>query len=136
MVLGLFALMVLTFLLAEFFFFSKKLSATSSAPAPHLSAGGPEPIERFFHTGHTWAVVQSSNAVVVGVSDFSQRFIGRLDGIELPKEGTQLRQGEAMVILKRRERCLPQVAPISWMNSSLIANLPHTTTNLEKGSLP
>jgi glycine cleavage system H protein len=83
-------------------------------------------------------LVRSSEPVVVGINDFSQRFIGRLDAIELPREGLFLRQGEAMVTLKHGDKTLTQVAPVSGVvvevnnllksNPSMINDSP-----LEKG---
>lgn len=113
MVIALFIVMVAVFLIAEYFFFSKKISPNAQAvPRLHYPATT-STIDRYFHPGHSWVLVRSSSPVVVGVNDFSQRFIGRLDGIALPREGSFLRQGEAMVTLKHGDKSLTQVAPVS-----------------------
>jgi glycine cleavage system H protein len=138
MVIALFILMVAAFLIAEYFFFSKKISPSAQAmPSLHHPVIA-STIERYFHPGHSWVLVRSSEPVVVGVNDFSQRFIGRLDGIELPREGSFLRQGEPMVTLKHGEKSLTQVAPVSGIVvevNNLLKSNPSTVNDspLEKG---
>ena len=138
MVIALFILMVAVFLIAEYFFFSKKISPKSEAAPIFHHPVTTSRIERYFHPGHSWVLVHSSEPVVVGITDFSQRFIGRLDGIELPREGSFLRQGEAMVTLKHGDKVLTQVAPVSGVvvevNNHLTSH-PATVNDspLEKG---
>jgi glycine cleavage system H protein len=138
MVIALFILMVVVFLIAEYFFFSKKVSVTAQVPTTPHPPLATDPIERYLHPGHSWALVQPSRPVVVGVNDFSQRFIGRIDSIELPEEGSVLRQGEAMVTLKHGDKYLSQVAPISGVVVEVNSRLKEdpsvvNTSPLEKG---
>jgi glycine cleavage system H lipoate-binding protein len=123
MVIALFILMVAVFLIAEYFFFSKKISPNTQAIQSVHHPINTSAIERYFHPGHSWVLVRSSEPVVVGVNDFSQRFIGRLDGIELPREGSFLRQGEAMVTFKHGDKSLTQVAPVSGVVVEVNAHL-------------
>ena len=113
MVIALFIIMVAVFLIAEYFFFSKKISPSTKPALGIRPLPATSTIERYFHPGHSWVRVHSSEPVVVGINDFSQRFIGKVDAIELPREGGFLRQGEAMVTLKHGDKSLTQVAPIS-----------------------
>jgi glycine cleavage system H protein len=138
MVIALFILMVLVFLTAEYFFLSKKVSVSPQVPAiPHPPLAM-DSIERYLHPGHSWALVQPSRPVVVGVNDFSQRFIGKIDSVELPEKGSVLRQGEAMVTLKHGTKSLSQVAPISGVVVEVNSRLKDdpsviNTSPLEKG---
>lgn len=77
------------------------------------SLHGTTVIERYYHPGHCWLLVQEKEPVVVGVDDFSQRLIGELDAIDLPEEGNIVRQGEPFITLRRGARVLTQVAPVS-----------------------
>ena len=52
------------------------------------------------HPGHAWAVSAGPTTVKVGVDDLVHRLIGPLDGLELPKAGTVLRQGEPAFTLR------------------------------------
>jgi glycine cleavage system H lipoate-binding protein len=70
-------------------------------------------IERYIHPGHCWALLQSHEPVIVGVDDFSQRLIGKLDIIDLPPNGSFVNQGEPFLTLHRGFRSLTHVAPVS-----------------------
>jgi glycine cleavage system H lipoate-binding protein len=48
----------------------------------------------FVHNGHTWAKLDSSGALQVGLDGFAQGILGRVDRFELPPDGATLRQGE------------------------------------------
>ena len=113
MVIALFILMVIIFLTAEYFSFSKKISVSAlripEAPTPFST----EKNERFFHRGHSWTIVNSSHEVVAGVDDFAQRFIGKLGAIDLPQAGSSIRQGEIMATMKHGDKFLPVISPLS-----------------------
>ena len=113
MVIALFILMVVVLLTAEYFSISKKIErgvlVNSVSPKPIST----ETIERYFHRGHSWALVQPSKEVVVGVDDFTQRFIGKVDSIELPQVGSYVRQGDRMITMKHGTKALSPVAPLT-----------------------
>lgn len=67
---------------------------------------------KFFHKGHTWAVARADGMMTIGLDDFTQKLIGAIDKIELPKIGQPLRQGKVAWKLRHGERILPQTAPI------------------------
>ena len=48
----------------------------------------------FFHQGHTWARVESPETVSVGLDDFAQKLVGKIEGIEPPKLNSTLAQGK------------------------------------------
>jgi hypothetical protein len=52
------------------------------------------PADLFVHSGHTWAKVDSSGGVQVGLDGFAQGILGKVDRFELPAKGTEIRQGE------------------------------------------
>ena len=54
-----------------------------------------------------------NDIVSVGVDDFAQKLIGEVDAVQIPQVGKVLRQGEMAWELKRAERTLSQVSPIS-----------------------
>jgi glycine cleavage system H protein len=47
----------------------------------------------FFHQGHGWLRPEPGSAAVVGMDDFAQKLVGRVDSIELPRVGSTLVQG-------------------------------------------
>lgn len=68
--------------------------------------------QKYFHQGHTWAMATAAGTVTIGLDDFSQKTIGAIDNIELPKVGRFLKQGRIAWKLHRGSRVLPQIAPI------------------------
>jgi glycine cleavage system H lipoate-binding protein len=47
-----------------------------------------------YHPGHSWAAQEEPDIFKVGIDDFAQKLLGRLDVVELPKVGSRLEQGE------------------------------------------
>lgn len=119
-------LTVAIFVVLELIKNSKKQTVTSprrvTVPFPIAT----QVIERYFHPGHSWALVGNSDVVTVGVDDFVQRVIGELDEIQLPPLGKSIRQGEPFITLRRGKRTLVQVTPLSGVivgvNEKLTSN--------------
>jgi glycine cleavage system H lipoate-binding protein len=66
----------------------------------------------FFHRGHTWANLLFSGHVKVGVDDFLQRLLGRVDGITLPPQGVEVKAGQPFAVLRQGERSLTLLSPV------------------------
>ncbi len=66
----------------------------------------------FVHGGHTWAKVDSSGAVQVGLDGFAQGILGRVDRFELPEDGTMLRQGEPAFAAIQSGKRIEFVSPV------------------------
>jgi len=52
------------------------------------------PREYFYHQGHTWVKPVGGDVVAIGLDDFSQKLVGRIERIKVPSVGTLLKQGE------------------------------------------
>jgi len=66
----------------------------------------------FFHRGHTWANLLFSGQVKVGVDDFLQRLVGRIDDIRLPPMGTEVKEGAPFVTIRQGGRTATLPAPV------------------------
>ena len=113
MVIALFILMVVVLLTAEYFSISKKIASGVLVSPASQRLISTESIERYFHRGHSWALVQPSRDVIVGVDEFTQRFIGKIDSVELPQVGSFVRQGDKMVTMIHGSKALSPVAPLT-----------------------
>ena len=67
----------------------------------------------FGHPSHTWAEVLEPNLVNVGMDKFTSSVFGSIQEIELPSQGDRIRQGNRAWKVKRGERELVQVSPVS-----------------------
>ncbi len=65
-----------------------------------------------YHQGHAWAAPAEQNSLRVGVDDFVQKLIGKVDKIRLPEKGAVLRQGEAGFSFEVDGRTIPVLAPV------------------------
>lgn len=66
----------------------------------------------FVHSGHTWAKLDSSGAVQVGLDGFAQGVLGRVDRFELPRDGAALRQGEPAFTAIQSGKRIDFVSPV------------------------
>ena len=66
----------------------------------------------FVHSGHTWAKLDPSGAVQVGLDAFAQGILGRVDRYELPAEGAKLRQGEPAFAAFQSGKRIEFVSPV------------------------
>lgn len=65
----------------------------------------------FYHPGHSWAR-QETDAVTVGLDDFTAKLVGTPDRLELPAVGATVRQGERGWRLSAGGRTLAMVSPV------------------------
>ena len=113
MVIILCMLTVATFLIIDYFAISKKKEITEEQTQSHHDEAPKPVVERFFHPGHSWAQIQKTDLISVGIDDFAQRFIGRVKSVELPAAGSVVRQGGPLATLRRGEKSLTYASPIS-----------------------
>jgi glycine cleavage system H protein len=70
------------------------------------------PAHLSYHTGHSWAMKESHQAVRVGLDDFAARVVGQIDQINLPARGRWLRQGERGWTIGRGTHRFDMLSPI------------------------
>ncbi len=80
-------------------------------------------LQRYFHPGHSWAEVGDADVVTVGSDEWIPRLLGRAASIEIAAEGTVVKQGEPLAMVRQGNRSLPVVAPLSGILSSVNAEL-------------
>jgi glycine cleavage system H protein len=66
----------------------------------------------FVHSGHTWAKLDASGAVQVGLDGFAQGILGKVDRFELPPDGATLRQGEPAFAALQSGKRIEFVSPV------------------------
>lgn len=66
----------------------------------------------FFHRGHTWVNLLFSGQVKVGMDDFTQKLLGRVDAIALPPVGVEVRQGQPFAAIRQGGRTALLRAPV------------------------
>lgn len=66
----------------------------------------------FFHPGHSWVNLLFSGQVKVGMDDFLQRLLGRVDAITLPPVGVEVTQGQPFAAIRQGGRTAVLTAPV------------------------
>ena len=66
----------------------------------------------YYHPGHTWAKVEATDLVTVGIDDFAQKLVGKIERISLPQIGTSIAQGDTAVELHIDDKTIPMLAPV------------------------
>ncbi|MBW2148427.1 MAG: hypothetical protein JRI22_15545 [Deltaproteobacteria bacterium] len=87
------------------------------------------PLVYFFHPGHTWAQVEKTGMVRVGLDSFAQKLIGNIDTIELPEVGKEVKQGQPLFSIRQGRRSAAFVSPV---NGKIASTNNHLEPNLIK----
>lgn len=64
------------------------------------------------HPGHTWAWI-GEEEIIVGADDLAQAELGPIDRVDLPAEGTRVRQDETLFRVRHGSRTIELPAPVS-----------------------
>jgi glycine cleavage system H protein len=90
----------------------------------------------FVHPGHAWVEVLEPDLVTVGTDEFTRSVFGSVDELTLPPPGTVIRQGGKGWRMRRGERQLDQVSPITGrvleINQDMVRN-PHLLEGRDTG---
>jgi Glycine cleavage system H protein (lipoate-binding) len=66
----------------------------------------------FYHQGHGWLRPEPGSIGVVGLDDFAQKLIGKVDAVELPGVGARLAQGDKGWSLVVGSVKIPMLSPV------------------------
>jgi len=70
------------------------------------------PEEFFYHLGHSWAAPEGKNVVKVGMDDFAQKLVGKIDAIQLPAIGSTIHQGDKGWTLEVDSKAIDMLSPV------------------------
>ena len=73
----------------------------------------------FFHQGHTWAKLETSGNIKIGLDDFIQKIIGRIDSIKPKKVGDSIFQGDKIFTIKQGKRKAEFNSPVDGVIDSI-----------------
>ncbi len=70
------------------------------------------PEEIYYHLGHSWAAPERKNLVKVGVNDFAQKLVGKINAVQLPGIGSTINQGEKGWTLEVDSKTIDMLSPV------------------------
>lgn len=73
----------------------------------------------FFHQGHTWAALDTAGKIKVGLDDFIQKILGRIDGIKANKIGATVNRGDKIFSLMQGKRSVDFYSPVDGVISAV-----------------
>ncbi len=77
----------------------------------------------FFHHGHVWINLLFSGQVKVGVDDFLQKLLGRIDALTLPPIGVEVREGQPFAGIHQGGRTVTLPAPVDGVVCAVNSDL-------------
>lgn len=66
----------------------------------------------YFHPGHAWVKAENTNIAYVGMSDFAQKLVGKIDDLHLPEIGSTINHGEKLLSLKIGSKSIDMLSPV------------------------
>jgi glycine cleavage system H protein len=66
----------------------------------------------YYHQGHSWVASDKAGFVKVGMDDFSQKLLGKMDSISLPDVGDKVCQGEKGWCLQIDSNNIDMLSPV------------------------
>ena len=67
----------------------------------------------FISPSHNWVSLELNGMVRVGIDDFTQKILGKIDMIGLPNKGQKIKKGESIFSIKRGSRTMTFPSPIT-----------------------
>ena len=83
-------------------------------------------VKVYYHQGHSWAIPESGNVVRIGIDDFAQKLVGKIDDIKFPQVGSEVTQGEKAWALLVNSKSIDMLSPVDGkivdINESLLSS--------------
>ncbi|NOX34186.1 MAG: glycine cleavage system protein H [Deltaproteobacteria bacterium] len=77
----------------------------------------------YFHSGHTWASIDSGGLIRIGLDDFSFKVLGGPDAFDLPLTGQELNKDKVGWGLKRKENLADILSPVNGVITEVNHNI-------------
>jgi len=82
------------------------------------------PANVFLDGGHTWVQVRPSGETTIGIDDFAQKLIGRIDQVVLPEVGKRINRGDVLFAIKQDNHRAIFASPIDGTVTMVDKELP------------
>jgi|SRR5215471_3178877 len=82
------------------------------------------PANVFLDAGHTWVEVKPSGEAMIGLDDFAQKLIGRIDQVVLPEPGREINRGDLLFAVKQDHHRALFASPIDGTVTLVDKELP------------
>lgn len=69
-------------------------------------------VKVYYHRGHGWVIPEGGDVVRVGIDDFAQKLVGKIDAIKCPGVGSKVTEGEKTWTLFVSSKSIDMVSPV------------------------
>jgi len=91
------------------------------------------PEGRYYHLGHSWAIPEGNQQTVkIGIDDFAQKLVGKINGVQIPAPGSTLRQGDKGWALKVGSKKIDMLSPVGGRVVAINEEVLRTPDGLNK----
>ncbi|MBC8185335.1 response regulator [candidate division KSB1 bacterium] len=77
----------------------------------------------FISPAHNWVKLELNGLVRIGIDDFTQKTLGKIDDLELPKAGLNIKKGEPLFTIKQGSYSMKIPSPVSGKVATVNTNL-------------
>jgi len=84
--------------------------STKASDSPHEFN---VPAGFFVSQNHTWVNIEMNGTARVGLDDFARKIVGKIDKVDLPKPGKEIKKGELLFSIRKNSRTINISSPIS-----------------------
>ncbi len=90
------------------------------------------PEEVYYHLGHSWAVPEGINTVKVGINDFAQKLVGKINAIQMPSLGSTIHQGDKGWTLEVDSKAIDMLSPVDGKVIAINEEILNSPGNINK----
>ena len=101
------------FLVALYWWYGRRQKPVAASTPARAFAPVGVPLGVFLHPGHSWAGLNISGEMRLGIDELLTQALGGVDRVDLPEVGTRAERGRPLVTLWRHGRELPVLSPVS-----------------------
>lgn len=118
-------------LIALYWWFLRSRAPVPASPPARAFAPVGVPLGVFLHPGHSWAGLNLSGEMRLGVDELLTQALGGVDRVDLPDVGARAERGRPIITLWRQGRSLPVLSPVSGTVVGVNRNLERSSRALE-----
>jgi len=85
----------------------------------------------FISGGHCWCAVHQDGTVKMGIDDFAKKLLGKIDKIEMPNLGMEIKKGQTLFNIKRGNKTINFKSPLSGKIAKVNGNLGENLDSLD-----
>lgn len=112
---------------------AKAIFEVAERIVPAISEWFRLPEGRYYHLGHSWAIPEGNQQTVkIGIDDFAQKLVGKINGVQIPAVGSTLRQGDKGWALKVNSKTIDMLSPVGGRVIAINEEVLRTPDGLNK----